>query len=74
LPVFLDGLVSGLWDGWRIVRREREMLWSMATVWTVKGGQRGEYEDRFLEHGVTGGGWEDLPSIEGVRSKEEQVK
>lgn len=42
-----------------------------AAVWTVKGGRRGEREDRLLEHGIIGGGWEDLPSLKDVKSKEE---
>jgi restriction system protein len=40
-------------------------------VWTVKGGRRGEREERCLEHGVIGGGWEDIPSLADVGSKEE---
>jgi restriction system protein len=41
------------------------------SVWTVKGGRRGEREERCLEHGVIGGGWEDIPDLTGVSSKEE---
>ena len=40
-------------------------------VWTVKGGRHGEREERCLEHGVIGGGWEDIPDLTGVSSKEE---
>lgn len=40
-------------------------------VWTVKGGRHGEREERCLEHLVVGGGWEDIPSLEKVSSKEE---
>lgn len=43
----------------------------MSTVWTVKGGRQGEREQRCLEHGVIGGGWEKLPTLEEVKSKEE---
>lgn len=39
-------------------------------VWTVKGGRHGEREERCLEHGVIGGGWEDIPSLSEVESKE----
>lgn len=37
-------------------------------VWTVKGGRQGEREARLLEHGLLGGGWELLPSLEDVTS------
>jgi restriction system protein len=40
-------------------------------VWTVKGGRHGEREDRLIEHKLIGGGWEQLPSLQGVSSKEE---
>lgn len=40
------------------------------TVWTVKGGRSGEREDRLLKHGLIGGGWEPLPSLEAVTSKD----
>lgn len=40
-------------------------------VWTVKGGRHGEREERCLEHGVIGGGWEDIPSLNDVQSREE---
>lgn len=39
-------------------------------VWTVKGGRRGEREERCLEHGVIGGGWEGIPDLSQVASKE----
>jgi restriction system protein len=42
-----------------------------AVVWTVKGGRNGEREDRLIEHNLIGGGWEQLPSLEGVSSKDE---
>lgn len=38
-------------------------------VWTVKGGRRGEREDRLLAEGLIGGGWEALPSLAGIQSK-----
>jgi len=41
------------------------------SVWTVKGGRHGEREERCLEHSVIGGGWEDIPSLIDVESKEE---
>lgn len=40
-------------------------------VWTVKGGRHGEREERCLEHSVIGGGWEDIPNLAEVGSKEE---
>lgn len=40
-------------------------------VWTVKGGKHGEREERCLEHGVIGGGWEAIPDLSDVSSKEE---
>jgi restriction system protein len=39
-------------------------------VWTVKGGRYGERVDRLLASNVIGGGWEQLPSLEHVDSKE----
>jgi len=41
------------------------------TVWTVKGGRHGEREQRLLDNGLLGGGWEQLPTLEGVSSKEQ---
>ncbi len=38
------------------------------TVWTVKGGQRGQLEDRLVQHGLIGGGWEALSSLADVPS------
>jgi restriction system protein len=43
-------------------------------VWTVKGGQRGEREDRLLENNLIGGGWEALPSLMDIHSKEALTK
>lgn len=40
-------------------------------VWTVKGGRQGERESRLLEHGLLGGGWEQLPSLAGIGSPQE---
>lgn len=40
-------------------------------MWTVKGGSDGEREDRLLEHGLLGGGWEQLPSLDGIQTKDE---
>ena len=40
-------------------------------VWTVKGGRRGQREERLLANGLIGGGWEALPSLVGVSSKQE---
>lgn len=37
-------------------------------VWTVKGGRQGEREARLLEHGLIGGGWEPLPSLESIQN------
>lgn len=38
------------------------------TVWTVKAGRHGEREERCLEHGVVGGGWEQIPDLSSVDS------
>lgn len=43
----------------------------MSTVWTTKGGRHGEREERLLSHGLIGGGWGELPSLENVESKSE---
>lgn len=40
-------------------------------VWTVKGGRHGEREERCLDHSVIGGGWEDIPDLTSVTSKED---
>ena len=40
-------------------------------VWTVKGGKHGERDERCLDHGVIGGGWEKIPDLSGVASKED---
>jgi restriction system protein len=40
-------------------------------VWTVKGGRQGERESRLLQHGLLGGGWELLPSLNGVETRSE---
>jgi restriction system protein len=40
-------------------------------VWTVKSGKRGERDERCLEHGVIGGGWEKIPDLSVVSSREE---
>lgn len=39
-------------------------------VWTVKGGRHGERDERCLDHGVIGGGWEKIPDLGKVTSKE----
>jgi len=39
-------------------------------VWTVKAGRHGEREERCLEHGVVGGGWEQIPNLSTVGSRE----
>lgn len=43
-------------------------------VWTVKGGRQGERESRLLEHGLLGGGWELLPPLTGIASREQLAK
>lgn len=43
----------------------------MGAVWTVKGGRDGGREDRFLARDLIGGGWDELPSLEQVSSKDE---
>src|SRR5687767_7927479 len=43
-------------------------------VWTVKGGRQGEREARLLQHGLLGGGWEQLPSLADVSAREELAK
>ena len=40
-------------------------------VWTVKGGRHGEREERCLEHGLIGGGWEEIPDLSEVGSRED---
>jgi restriction system protein len=40
-------------------------------VWTVKGGQYGEREDRCLEHGVIGGGWSEIPDLSHIANRQE---
>jgi restriction system protein len=40
-------------------------------VWTVKGGRHGEREERCLEHGIVGGGWEQIPDLSNVASRED---
>ena len=49
------------------------MSWMANTraVWTVKGGHHGEREDRLLANNLIGGGWEELPSLEGVGEREQ---
>lgn len=37
----------------------------------MKGGRHGERDERCLEHGVIGGGWEKIPDLSEVKSKEE---
>lgn len=39
-------------------------------VWTVKAGRHGEREERCLEHGVVGGGWEQIPDLSAVDSRD----
>jgi restriction system protein len=38
-------------------------------VWTVKGGRHGEREDRCLEKGLIGGGWEQIPDLTAIESR-----
>lgn len=40
-------------------------------VWLVRAGQRGEQENFALEHGVAVVGWEELPDLGSVKSREE---
>jgi restriction system protein len=44
---------------------------TVSTVWTTKGGRYGEREERLLAHGLIGGGWEKLPTLEQVQSRDE---
>jgi restriction system protein len=37
-------------------------------VWTVKGGRHGEREERLLQRGLIGGGWEELPDLSSIDS------
>jgi restriction system protein len=39
-------------------------------VWTVKAGRHGEREERCLEHAVVGGGWEQIPDLSTVDSRD----
>jgi len=41
------------------------------SVWIAHGGRRGEREERLLAHGLIGGGWEELPDLSTVTSREE---
>jgi predicted Mrr-cat superfamily restriction endonuclease len=41
------------------------------TVWTVKGGRHGEREERLLREGLFGGGWERLPSLAAIGTKDD---
>lgn len=61
----------------------RKVLWrlgcltshseGMGTVWMARGGRHGEREQRCLEHGLVGGGWEGVANLEGVGSRGEIV-
>jgi restriction system protein len=39
-------------------------------VWTVKAGRHGEREERCLEHGIVGGGWEQIPDLSAIENRE----
>jgi len=39
-------------------------------VWTVKAGRHGEREERCLDHGVAGGGWEQISDLTQIESKD----
>jgi restriction system protein len=39
-------------------------------VWTVKAGRHGEREERCLNHGVVGGGWEQIPDLSTALSRD----
>jgi restriction system protein len=43
----------------------------VVAVWTLKGGKHVERDERCLEHGVIGGGWEKIPDLSNVKSKED---
>lgn len=40
------------------------------TLWVVKGGRLGEREDRFLDHGLIGIGWEEMPALSTFADRE----
>lgn len=39
-------------------------------VWTVKAGRHGEREERCLENGIVGGGWEQIPDLGGANDRQ----
>jgi len=41
------------------------------TVWVIRAGRNGEREAWCLEHGFAGGGWSEVPSLVGARSRED---
>jgi restriction system protein len=41
------------------------------TLWVVKGGRHGQQEDRFLEHSVVGVGWDDMPDLGAIPSRDQ---
>lgn len=53
--------------------RNRVNKEELVAVWTVKGGQQGEREERLLQNGLIGGGWAKLPSLASVGSREALV-
>jgi restriction system protein len=40
------------------------------TLWVVKGGRLGEREDRFLDNGLIGIGWDDMPDLSTFADRE----
>lgn len=40
-------------------------------VWLVRAGRRGEREASALEHGVAAIGWNEVPSISGIKTREQ---
>lgn len=43
---------------------------SERAVWTVTDGRNGERKERLLANNLVGGGWQELPSLEGITTRE----
>ena len=43
-------------------------------LWVLKGGRRGEREQRILDHSVVGIGWEELGDLSNIQTRKELEK